>query len=45
MLTALVQERHDDRDATGLTTDYDLCKLTGPDIRMCKKRMQNASDN
>ena len=40
-----LRDRYSDRVFSRITSHYDLCKLTGPDIRMCKKRMQNASDN
>ena len=40
-----LRNRYSDRVFSRITSHYDLCKLTGPDIRMCKKRMQNTSDN
>ena len=40
-----LRDRYSDRVFSRITSHYDLCKLTGPDIRMCKKRMQNASEN
>ena len=40
-----LRDRYSDRVFSRITSHYDLCKLNGPDIRMCKKRMQNASDN
>lgn len=40
-----LRDRYSDRVFSRFTSHYDLCKLTGPDIRMCKKRMQNTSDN
>ena len=40
-----LRDRYSDRVFSRITSHYDLCKLTGPDIRMCKKRMQNTSDN
>ena len=40
-----LRDRYSDRVFSRITSHYDLCKLTGPDIRMYKKRMQNISDN
>ena len=40
-----LRDRYSDRVFSRITSHYDLCKLSGPDIRMCKKRMHNASDN
>ena len=40
-----LRDRYSDRVFSRITSHYDLCKLSGPDIRMCKKRMQNTSDN
>ena len=40
-----LRDRYSDRVFSRITSHFDLCKLTGPDIRMYKKRMQNASEN
>ncbi len=40
-----LRDRYSDRIFSRIVSYYDLCKLTGPDIRMCKKRMRIASDN
>ena len=40
-----LRDRYSDRIFSRIVSYYDLFKLTGPDIRLCKKRMQNASDN
>lgn len=31
-----LRDRYSDRVFSRITSHYDLCKLTGPDIRMCK---------
>ncbi len=36
-----LRERYSDRIFSRITGYYELCKLTGPDIRMTRKRMQN----
>ena len=33
-----LRDRYSDRIFSRITTGFDLCKLTGPDIRICKKR-------
>ena len=35
------RNRYSDRIFSRITSNYELCKLTGPDIRMYKKRLQN----
>lgn len=35
------RNRYSDRIFSRITSNYDICKLTGPDIRMYKKRLQN----
>lgn len=40
-----LRDRYSDRIFSRIVSYYDLFKLTGPDIRLYKKRMQNASDN
>ena len=40
-----LRDRYSDRVFSRITSHFDVFKLTGPDIRMYKKRMQNASDN
>lgn len=35
------RERYSDRIFSRITSNYEICKLTGPDIRMHKKRLQN----
>lgn len=40
-----LRDRYSDRVFSRITSYYDLCKLTGPDIRMCKKRTMNTADN
>lgn len=36
-----LRDRYSDRVFSRITSNYDLCKLTGPDIRMLKKRNAN----
>ncbi len=36
-----VRNRYSDRVFSRITTQYHICKFTGPDIRMYKKRLQN----
>lgn len=38
-----LRDRYSDRIFSRVTSNYKLCKLTGPDIRIYKKRMANAS--
>lgn len=33
-----LRDRYSDRTFSRITSNYTICKLTGPDIRMCKKR-------
>ena len=40
-----LRDRYSERVFSRIISHYNLFKLTGPDIRLCKKRMQNASDN
>ena len=45
-----LQERYSDRVFSRIVSNYIICKLTGPDIRMCKKRavktdIQNESED
>lgn len=35
------RNRYSDRIFSRITSNYELCKITGPDIRMYKKRLQN----
>lgn len=35
------RNRYSDRIFSRITSNYEICKLTGPDIRMRKKRLQN----
>ena len=35
------RNRYSDRIFSRITSNYEICKLTGPDIRMYKKRMEN----
>lgn len=35
------RNRYSDRIFSRITSNYEICKLTGPDIRMYKKRLQN----
>lgn len=35
------RNRYSDRIFSRITSNYEICKLTGPDIRMHKKRLQN----
>ena len=37
-----LRDRYSDRVFSRITSDYELCKLTGPDIRMLKKRNANS---
>lgn len=36
-----LRDRYSDRIFSRITSHYELCKLTGPDIRMYKKRLSN----
>lgn len=36
-----LRDRYSDRIFSRITSNFDLCKITGPDIRMYQKRMQN----
>lgn len=36
-----LRERYSDRIFSRITSNFDLCKITGPDIRMHKKRLSN----
>ena len=36
-----LKERYQDRIFSRITSSFDFCKLTGPDIRMCRKRFTN----
>lgn len=36
-----LRDRYSDRVFSRITSNYDLCKLTGPDVRMLKKRNAN----
>ena len=36
-----LKERYQDRIFSRITSNFEFCKLTGPDIRMCKKRLTN----
>lgn len=36
-----LRNRYSDRIFSRITSNYEVCKLTGPDIRMYKKRLQN----
>lgn len=36
-----LKERYQDRIFSRITSSFDFCKLTGPDIRMCKKGLAN----
>ena len=38
-----LRDRYSDRVFSRITSNYSLCKLTGPDIRIYKKRMANSS--
>ena len=35
------RNRYSDRIFSRITSNYEICKLTGPDIRMYKKRLEN----
>lgn len=37
-----LRDRYSDRVFSRITSNYDLCKLTGPDVRMLKKRTANS---
>ena len=37
-----LRNRYSDRVFSRITSNYELCKLTGPDIRMSKKRSANS---
>lgn len=39
-----LRDRYSDRIFSRITSNYTICKLTGPDIRIHKKRMANASN-
>lgn len=39
-----LRDRYSDRIFSRITSNYTICKLTGPDIRMYKKRITNASN-
>ena len=36
-----LRDRYSDRIFSRITSNFDLCKITGPDIRMYKKRLSN----
>jgi len=36
-----LRDRYSDRIFSRITSNFEVCKLTGPDIRMYKKRMLN----
>lgn len=36
-----LKDRYQDRIFSRITSNFEFCKLTGPDIRMCKKRLAN----
>lgn len=36
-----LQDRYSDRIFSRIASNFKVCKLTGPDIRMCQKRQQN----
>ena len=38
-----LRNRYSERIFSRITSNYKLCKLTGPDIRMCRKRTANAA--
>lgn len=38
-----LRDRYSDRIFSRITSNYSLCKLTGPDIRICKKRLGGMS--
>lgn len=40
-----LRDRYSDRVFSRITSNYSICKLTGPDIRMCKKRNSNLSNS
>ena len=40
-----LRDRYSDRIFSRITTNFDLCKLTGPDIRILKKRLYHAKEN
>lgn len=40
-----LRDRYSDRVFSRITNNFKIFKLTGPDIRICRKRMQHASDN
>lgn len=37
-----LRDRYSDRVFSRITSNFTLCKLTGPDVRMCKKRNLNS---
>ena len=39
-----LRNRYSDRVFSRITSNYELCKLTGPDIRMLKKRSANSTN-
>jgi len=39
-----LRDRYSDRVFSRITSNYELCKLTGPDVRMYKKRSANLSN-
>ncbi len=38
-----LRDRYSDRIFSRITSNYSLCKLTGPDIRICRKRLAGTS--
>ena len=40
-----LRDRYSDRIFSRITSSFDLCKLTGPDIRIYKKRFPNMRNN
>jgi len=40
-----LRDRYSDRIFSRITSNFDLCKITGPDIRILKKRLANSSAN
>lgn len=40
-----LRDRYSDRVFSRITSNYELCKLTGPDIRMLKKRSSNSMNS
>ncbi len=37
-----LRDRYSDRIFSRITSHFTLCKLTGPDVRLLKKRLSNA---